>query len=357
MAYAFSASSMERAVACPASVALPATYVLNEHAARGTAIHRFIARVLRGMPIVESLAIVPREWRDTCKGIRIQKELDSISIRDIRVEEAYAVDAETGAVRPLGSGIERKYVVQPGEIPGSLDIEGTGFLGHPIIVDWKAGYQEVTEVASNLQLLFYAYCVARTRGADRVDVYIAHIRNSGFIRWSNHTFTTFDFDAFEELLQKTYRRAQRAIADVDAVRKLKVVRGDHCQFCPAMSACPAYTSLVRAMLSDIESMASKIEVMTPEEKGEAFDKLAAIKRLVKYTDEVLKDFARQHPYPLPDGRWVREVPHARSSFSEEKAVDLLRELGATEEQIQSCETTITVRPVRAVKPKVGRRAA
>lgn len=353
MKYLFSASSMERATACAASTALPRVVLSSDDARRGQAMHRYATRVLLGMTETEALKLVPAPWREACKGLRLHREIALLGLRDLRADQSYAINATSLIVRTLGSGLERAYRVEDGEIPGTDDLEGQTFLGYSAVIDFKFGYQEVTPPAENLQLLFYAYCVARRNGDDRVDGYIGHARKSGHIHWYKHTFTSFDFDVFEDVFSRAYERSMQAVADLDAGKRLPVYPGDHCQFCPAMSACPAYTSLARSMVVDLEEIDRSVEAMTPEQKGAAYEKLAIVKRLAGRIDDALKAQARQTPFVTPSGKEVREMSFDRTDFSQDKALRLLRDLGATDDQIQACHVTSTVHQVRPLKPRAA----
>ena len=64
------ASSLERAIACPASVALPQIFSGGIDAERGSAIGKFARDVLAREPFEVALERVPRkDWRATCEAL------------------------------------------------------------------------------------------------------------------------------------------------------------------------------------------------------------------------------------------------------------------------------------------------
>jgi len=181
MSFPFSASSMERATICPSSTALPRVYRTTNDSERGQGVHFYLRQRGQGISAEDALALVPEKWQATCKGINLESEFKTLGIREPRFEVAFAVQAETGKVRELGQGLERKYQLEPGEIPGTVDLLGESFRGYPLIADFKTGYEDVTDVEQNLQIQFYAYAAARSRNADRAEAYIGYVDAVGNI--------------------------------------------------------------------------------------------------------------------------------------------------------------------------------
>ena len=92
-----------------------------------------------------------------------------------------------------------------------------------------------------------------------------------------------------------------------------------------------------------------MQAMTPEQLGQAYSKLAQIKPLVERIDDAIKAVARQHPIPLGNGKELREIHFERSAFSRASAISMLREKGASDDEIASLETAVPQSQVRALK--------
>lgn len=84
MSTKLTASQLDRAMACPASFALPAvSFPASRESARGTEIHRFLETAIK-CGREAALAEVPLDapWRATCEGV----DLDRLTAEAERVE-------------------------------------------------------------------------------------------------------------------------------------------------------------------------------------------------------------------------------------------------------------------------------
>src|SRR5690348_7751770 len=136
------ASSLERAAACPASCAIPVRVRSSSDAAeRGSAIHGFIEDVISKHETREAaLAKVPVEWRGTCAALDWDAITGDLEPATTFAESAYALDYVTGRARFLGRSLNRKYPpTSDEEITGTSDVDGDHFDGVPVVADVKTG--------------------------------------------------------------------------------------------------------------------------------------------------------------------------------------------------------------------------
>jgi hypothetical protein len=356
-----SASANERTIACPAWLAFPHVYRSNKYAARGHVIHGYQRAILAGVAQEIALAQVPEAYRETCKRIDWSKLCGDLD--EIESEVSYALDVRARTARVLGTNLGRDYVgaarraghpLGPWEVPGSLDITGRRRLDRlRVVADTKSGFQEVTEAESNGQALFFASVFMLLEGDDKVMVRMAKLKPNGDIWNDVATFGALDCDEYMDTLEAALERSKQdrrlylsgGIPDV-------YPSGDNCQYCPAFSACPSKVALARSMLGDLMSIRGRIQTMTQEDRGLAWEKAHdGVKPLLDKVLEALKEAARAEPLPLSNGYELREAPYEKTQTDFGAAVALARDLGATEAQIAACSPTITVRPVVARKRK------
>jgi len=350
------ASGLERAMACPASTALPAIHESSDYAERGSAIGRFVRGVLGGLSVDRALVDVRPEWRETCLQLEWPKIVGGL--HDVRGEMAYAILTPTMEVRELGSNLGRNYPKLPDSwVFGTNDVEGTGFDDVPVVTDLKSG-QEVTEAKANPQVKFHGLARHLRTGAPTVEGRLQYIEESGKVWTDPHRFDAFDLQVFGDEMADTVVRMRRAREAVARGESVTVYSGDHCRYCPAMMACPRYTSLARRMLPDlqelvqqgnVEAVTERFSIMPMEQRAKAWTLAADASRLVDTVQEALKAIARREPIRgLPNGKMVEERTYPRTSFVQDKALEMLRAKGATDDEIATLYTEKNVAQVKMV---------
>lgn len=344
-----SASSLERVMACPSSAVLPSVHSTSEHAERGTAIHAFIQAVVSGTPKTDALRGVPEEWAHTCANLDFATLLGGL--REVRAEVAYAVDFADLRARELGQDIGRSYErfgLGPSEIPGTLDVEGTD--GLPVVIDVKAGWEPVTTCCDNQQVGFAALARHLLTGAPEVKGRIAYVREDGRVENDPHTFTMFDFEDF-------MLRGRAVLASVERLKveaaAYDVSEGPHCRYCPAVPYCPAHTRLARAMVDDLTAIDGQLAALTPEQAGIAWMKAKQIEKLLDRVVGGLRTYADREPLPLPNGKVLRPVKIMRRYIDGKRALTLLHEMGATQDEIESCNRQAETVQLRQTKGPRG----
>jgi RecB family exonuclease len=277
----WSASSVPRLLACPASAVLPQREYRTVHAAQGQERHlaREVAadlRDLKRLPAAVAAMIRPSDR--------------------LLAEHVFTYDSASDTGRHIGPISRDQYPtlgLGPFERPGKPDLVVIGTDG-AIVIDYKA-FEEVASADENAQLATYALMVARALGLDEVTVVIVYeIR-----RPSIATLTALDFDAHAARLRKLYLDV--AAARMNPGRVLAV--GPHCKYCPAFDACPRQ----KALALDVETglISVRVEETYPfaddEEAAWALDLLAELKRLATRIHAGLETRARVRPIPLANG--------------------------------------------------------
>lgn len=348
------ASSLERAEHCPTSFTLAQVIETNEDAERGTEIHLFSARVLSGVPKDDALALVKdKEIRATCAGLDFTKMVGDLD--GVRAEVAYAFNTETRAVRELGVGLERKYEVTEAEIPGTNDAEGMRISGIAVTGDLKSGFGNTIEPETSRQSHYHAVVRRRALDVDFVDARIWRVGESGKVKAIEHTFDGFALDTLEDELVDIFAGVKSAHERMQAGDTLKVHPGSWCSYCPAKPVCPAHVALAREMLPELERVGGLIAGvmrMTPAEQFRVFELWHQAKKLVEAIGPSLKAIAKHAPFVSADGtQMVKNISYEKENFSKELAVLLLKQKGASAEELASLYSFQTIESVRMVKVK------
>lgn len=329
------ASALQRAAACIASVVLPQVREQSEAAMRGVAAHKYLERVLMGMDKGAALADVPDEHRPWCASIDLSAIV--LGLTNLRCEVAYAIDPFEATVRTFVQRHERDYsALTPIEFGGRGDMFGDA-RGMPVYSDFKTG-QYVGAVSSLLQGLFFATALHLETGADRVGVQMLYVKEDGTTLPDFHVFTGMDFDRMLAILRDVHDKREKLVAEYAKGVVPNVFPGDHCKYCPAFIACPAKTMALRHLAMDLDgSLPVNMTVaLTPEQATQGWLKFKAIQPLFDSVEKQLKSYAREINIRLPNGKVVRPVATSRRTIDGDRAMALLRQYGATEDDLKSC---------------------
>jgi hypothetical protein len=279
------------------------------------------------------------------------------------LEASYGWNVASNVATFLGSGLGRGYPApQPGDIFGTTDVAGVrAWDGRGVIVDWKSGAGNVTHPRDNLQLKFAALAFSALHELSEVEVRLGLVRNSGDVDVERHVFRSFALDDIRDELAELYARAARLVEDGtrgDAL--LPVLQpGAQCQYCPALPCCPAKVALARALLPELATVRDKLEGMTSEQRGQAFLKYREAKQLMELLHEAFNSLARAEPIPVDENREVRELVYLKRSFDRKAAEALLRDKGATDEELARLEPQVRTSRIDVFKkpgaPRLARR--
>lgn len=360
-----SASATDRTFQCPSSLVFPRVERETVWNARGHDIHRFCRAVLSGVPMAAALDSVPKEHRETCR--RIDWRRLGGDLTEVRVEASYALDVRARTARFLGLDIGRDYEraalrlgqpLGPWEVPGALDIEGVRANdGGQVVLDLKSGFQDVTPAEENGQGLFFGAVKHLMTGADEVEFRIGKLKPDGNVYVQSATYTALDIDLYLDRYESALESSKDARRVYLAGGTPDVREGPACQWCGAADACPAKTRLARAMLGELTEIDRAVEMMPIEQAGRAWEYAhERAQPMLKRIIAVLNDRARRESLPLSNGDVAREIKYERESMNTESALALLKELGATEEQLASIYRTAPVSSVRRVQATRSRRS-
>jgi len=317
------ASKLELLERCAPSGALGAVWVESTSDQRaGTGRHRF-AQLVDERGVEAALAEIPADapWLAQCEALA--EHLAELPTGEHEV--AYAYDVATDTARRLGPWLDRAYDVGPTEVSGTTDLlcpPGEGRERY-LLVDYK-GEEEVAPAASNLQLGFYALCIARVLGLDEIDVAIVYLRQGGGLRWDRATLDVFALEAVASrvrALVAAVESARQAFARGDA---LDYGTGLHCRRCPALTLCPAMVQLARALLAEPVTP-ERLAPLSDDDAGRAWVELKVLRELVDRGRAALDERAKLRGLPLPGGARLVPVEQMRHALLLDRAEPVLRE--------------------------------
>lgn len=297
-----SASSLERAKACPASFSLPQAHEESTAASTlGTAVHAFLARA-REIGRDDALAEISldADHYRFCELIPWDK-----LPRGGRAESAFAYDYAADAARMLELTEARRYELRENEIAGTADLVGVSD-GVAYVADWKTGYRTLTPAAESMQLRFLGLAAARAFGVDAVRVEYFRLRDDGSFWVDSATFDVFDLMDIAQQVNGIVHWTKTAQDIPDASRS--VTLGAHCDYCPAFASCPGQTSLARAMVQYTAP-----GPLTIEDAAKAWETLSRYDEIADRVRKSLREFAKITPFPAGPGKEVRQVERSYSA--------------------------------------------
>jgi hypothetical protein len=341
--------------ACAASVALPRVDRPSEYADRGQAIHAYVDAVLSGIPPQVALDQVPEDHRFVCSRLEWVKLGGDLS--EVETEVAFAIDMRDASVQRLGRKLGRAYVVNEHQLPGTLDIMGVRLDGVPVVIDLKTGWGDVAPAKENPQLLFFASVLQTVTRKPAVEVRIVRINAEGQVGYDSHEVTRFDIDSYIDDLCDGFREARDLEAHVDSGGSPDVTVGAHCRHCDSVDWCPAYTRLALAVAGETDALVRAISNLPDDKAGAAWTTARQVETTLGIVLDGLKLRARTRPFPVGEGKVVRETTSSSVSFNVKGSVAMLRALGASDEQVASLYRTTPTHPVRETNDPKAPKAA
>jgi RecB family exonuclease len=323
MSTRLSASQLDRAMACPASFAMPAVFFpTSRESDRGTEIHRFLEMAVTSGREV-ALAEVPDDapWRATCEGV----DLDVLTAEAERVEceVKFAYRPLSDTARQLGGGCAREYsAVDDEEIASTVDLLLTRPDGGIVVIDYKTGRRSV-HVAESGQMHLLGLAVARARGLSQVTASVVHVMEEGALGFDEMILGPDELDRVARGVRTAFARVRDAHAAVSEWRMPDVRVGGHCSFCPAYRACPANVGLAKHLLgASADDFAT--DGMSPSQVGSLWAWAARARRVLDEIELGLKAYIDHEPVPLPDGvNDIARVETVRESIDGRAAVPVL----------------------------------
>ncbi len=329
-----SASNAEAFVRCTASHVLPQHESYHEKTEKGTDGHKLLTDVINRFPgaalrLETAMPGMLSKLNDEMHGVEA-----AVS------EEAYVVDVQARTSILLGTNIDRKYVetlgraLKPFEICCSLDVHGRKGPRR-WVRDFKFGIYH-----SWWQLYIQAMAVLWLPGREddhEVDAGFTFIEDyGGSIAVTEDTRTLYlsDLDEHAAEMMRSFKYAERLEKMLERGEDVPVTEGKWCQYCGAFPHCPAKWRLAREMLT--LDVSDKLGAMSLEECGAAWVKLTEVKNnIIKKMETALKERMRaEGGFPLGEGKMLKVLPQqGRLGFDKEGAIELLKRLGASEDEI------------------------
>jgi hypothetical protein len=342
------ASSLDRAIACPASTALPAVWEESSPAAeRGIAIHEFLdGSITHGRDA--ALAKVPADapWRPLCEAIDLSLVLQGA--KTAATELALAYDIENDSGRVIGSHLNRRYGDTTGEVPCTADLAIEYESGPPLVLDWKAGHQTVV-VHENRQMEMLGLAYARAKQINAVQVAVAMVHDSGFIEVDDVlVLGPMELARIANDVANAVDASKEMQRAVSAGEPIDVRPGDHCRYCPCKAACPAQVGLIRELarapgqslgplLGDAgkerlaTALRERIATLDADAIGRAWQMLGVIESLVETARSQLTNrILESGGLTMQDGSRLDAQTEKREGIDGRIALPLLRTLNLEE---------------------------
>lgn len=338
------ASKLELLERCPSAGALSSVWTSStDDQIAGTARHRFIQRA-REIGRDEALAEVPEDapWRAQCEAL----VLDGVPAGEHEI--AFAYDVTNDTARCLGSWIDRAYKVSDTEVSGTADLVCPPTEERPrwLVIDFK-GDEEVTSAAHNIQLGFYALCVAREHQVDEVDVAIVYLGHNGDLRWDRASLGPFDLEGMAARIRDVHAAVHAARARVAERGPLDYSTGLHCRRCAALTFCPAQTTLLRAFL-DEPTPPESLAPLSDEDAGRAWVRFKVFEEQRDLARSALSLRAERAGLPLPDGDRLMPVEVPQRTVVLQKAETLLRARFGDDQFKAALKSTLSIENLRSL---------
>ena len=293
------ASKVERALACPASEALPhEEQPQSEAAEAGNGRHEALIALRDGKDVDASHA----DWVDGLVEANILEDLQGY-----RAEVALAYDVAFSDARELGERLGRQYPeTRPTEVVGSADylrvrhIDG-GKTAVVQVVDLKTGRHEV-RAKDNAQLLTLALAAARAHKAKHVEVAILWAPEGQAPRWDWEVLTPQRLERHAAELADMMARIEEARAVVESGRAPEVMDGNHCHFCPAKASCPKRSALAVQATTAPTFRQSWTAAAASGQTAHVWQMMKVLRGEADEMERVLRSMARTAPVDIGDGR-------------------------------------------------------
>jgi hypothetical protein len=298
---------------------------------RGTRFHRAIALYINGvsglpLSVEDDIAAEFEHAKKFVDGIRT-----AYPNAELLAEVAFAWNPDTDEAEVIPA-VERDYQQGHGRLCGTADLvviirDGKRVVGL-IAWDWKTGSGE----GAGPQLRALGLMAARAYDCDAVTVGALEVTAAGVKEVAHEHHDAFALAGIAG-----------GLADLIAfIPGAEPRPGDHCGslYCPARTTCPEVNkahvalvpeqALVRKFSTDIES---------PEHAVWMMDRIRLVEAACKAIKDAIKSKVPEGGWELADGSKLIESTRDMPRFDKNKAFALLKQLGATDEQIASLTYT------------------
>lgn len=346
-----SASGVGPVIGCPPRLALPQSRTTGDAAIRGNIIHNF-CRLIGYNPENRKAAleeITDDKIRHTCEGIDLVECFAGLDV--VAFERAYILNVKTRTVRVAGDNLERKYneaLVSKGMEPlGKYDVPATidvvAMAGDtPTELDYKTG-MSIGDPEVHWQRRICAVALMIHYGTATALSKVAYVKEDGQIILDGCEFSCMDIDDFCDEVVDAIDKVVAA-KEMLANRVMPTVNpsDDNCKYCSALTSCPYYTNLAKAMIGDLEAVEKgpDLRTLSPEQLGQLWAKMKKYQTILDNIEVVGKIVAPTTPLIIDDEWEVKPVwQEGRSFFNDSAArgeiVKLMSAMGSTEDEINA----------------------
>ena len=323
-----SASHLPRVMACPASHVLPHIQTaIGEAAERGTNIHAFLEVAFN-----QGRETALEQFAVDLPGIAVVRELDLellwADLRDGLAEATFAFDPATQSSRLLGTNLARQYE-NTGEILGTADFVARHSDTHQlVIVDYKTGLIPV-DAATSHQLAFLALAAHLHYDTEDVIARIVQIREDATFHFNERGYTAEQLREFAAKLVELQQVIVVFAKWHEEGRTLPVNIGEHCKYCPAITACPASSSIFQKLQwaeskEHIETW--NVAQLSSQEAGALWERLQLIKKALDVQETGLRDYARENALTVSGGKQMMLGKQTFSQIALGPALEIIAEV-------------------------------
>lgn len=313
------------------------TYTTSSAADRGTRFHKAIAAYVEHG---KHPSLLGPDWVADDIAEELDQAIDwllafsPVAPIKLETEIAFAWDPVTDTAEVIGG--DRDYSKANGRLCGTADLVLVATMdGKPIAVmvwDWKTG--DGTGAGPQLRMLGLA--AARAFGVESATVAALEVRKSGVTEVAREELDAFALAGV----------AGELAEHLAAIATAEPQPGSHCGelYCPARLSCPlgneATAQVVDVIPADALVPAKRFKltdpIKTPEHAIWAIDVIRLVSAKLDAIKDEIKSKVPAEGWAADDGRVLRETKATIEAFDKHKAQALLKELGATDEQLGGC---------------------
>lgn len=299
-----SASSLERIALCPGShyAEMGRPEETSDIQSEGTLVHQILSGEKQVEELDESLhwiieTIASEELRITAQ-IFGQTVPHPIMERRMWYEEA---------------GL-KIFSGQPDRIYISKD--------YTLLIDYKAGFKAVEDIAKNYQLMAYVVLTAREFGAKEVFAAVIQPRTG-----RTTEIARYDEQAIGRAEEKIKQLLSGATIEAPRNPSLKA-----CEYCKAKGICREAITMATSIVPVNVNPAEVYQTLKPEEKADVLSKISFAEKIFKAVKDEAKKELEQNPDAIP-GFYLKPGNNVRNISDNEEAMRVLRGEGISPEEI------------------------
>jgi hypothetical protein len=240
-------------------------------------------------------------------------------------EITYEYDCKTNHARSVKIDKPRDYPYSEHCFYGTADLVGLSEDSKTVIViDIKTGKKLPKPASDNWQLRFLAVAAASAYGATNAKVALAYINESGEVEFEWATFDSLDLCDFEEELAWLDTASLKASESVASGYSIDLSVGDHCEWCPSLTLCPAHLSPLKSLLEEYEPLVGVLEKLEPEALGKLYTRYQLYTEIIDSMDKSFRTMVKTGPVSLGDKHELKMVRFPRKGVNGKRSGDFVQ---------------------------------